>query len=122
MMEVIKQLFIATGSSLLTAFFLWLVSRYRPIADWILQHRIAASLIGIVLIYLAGLTATIEMILSMEQKLNTLAIWSTDVHQTTAKVLNCPENTYVTAVQMPVINNAGFVGQGSLTCRPLNLK
>jgi hypothetical protein len=117
-MEFIKQILVATGSSLLTAFILWLVSRYRPIADWIMNHRITSALIGIVFIYLAGFSTVIYMSSMLRQQ---LAVWSPNPSVSPGETMSCPANTYVTAVSLPVINNGGFVGRGTVTCRPLNV-
>lgn len=128
-MELLKQLFVATGSSLLMALIIWLVSRHRPIAEWINNHLIGSALIGLVVIYIAGLLTTTYIVLSARQEMadkisslhQEISVWSNKPWSTQNGDMNCPPNMYVTSVSLPVINNGGFVGVGSVTCRSLNV-
>jgi hypothetical protein len=117
-MDFLEQLVVATASSLVTAFVLWLVARYKPIADWINEHGVTSGLIGLAIVYLAALGTTLYQSWTLRQE---LAVWSAITKATATGDMNCPDNMYMTGVSLPIINNAGFVGRGSVICRPLNV-
>jgi len=135
-MEFLKELAISVGSSLLSALAMWLVSRYGPIREWINNHPIASSIIGMMIIYVAGFATLTYLLITVrtdnetqfaefktatEAKFRDLATYSAMSHSTQNGDMGCPPNMYVTSVSLPVINNAGFVGRGAVTCRPLNV-
>ncbi len=62
--------------------------------------------------------ATKAEIDALKKRLSGLANWSTNTH---TGGQTCPSGMYMTGMSQPIINNAGFIGQGTATCRPLNL-
>ncbi|WP_156947076.1 hypothetical protein [Bradyrhizobium sp. WSM3983] len=57
-------------------------------------------------------------IAALKKNMAGLATWSGNVHTGGEQ---CPPGMYATGYSNPVINNAGFVGRGTITCRALNV-
>jgi hypothetical protein len=68
--KFMNEVLIGVFSSLIATFILWLISRYRPVADWINNHRISSALAGLLVIYIAGMVFSAYMVFVLRQEMD----------------------------------------------------